>query len=223
MERRSLPFSCMFLALACLVLLQSVHGAEGYRNYTVGDSLGWYDKLKEPKVDYKKWVAGKNFSLGDFLIFNTDKNHSVVQTYNATTYQRCDYKNAEDDTVLWSTGPPSFDGVPVSIAVALVAEGMNYFFSGLYAGAQCRHGQRFKINVTHGHGLPESLRNPPPAAEAPPPDDGGVPETTVPYDFSHPKPMQEGMASGGRRRHSAVDLAGLLAAVFLLVYMGGKP
>ncbi|CAA6657034.1 unnamed protein product [Spirodela intermedia] len=157
MERRSLPFSCMFLALACLVLLQSVHGAEGYRNYTVGDSLGWYDKLKEPKVDYKKWVAGKNFSLGDFLIFNTDKNHSVVQTYNATTYQRCDYKNAEDDTV-----------------------GMNYFFSGLYAGAQCRHGQRFKINVTHGHGLPESLRNPPPAAEAPPPDDGGVPETTVP-------------------------------------------
>ena len=40
---------------------------EAYKNYTVGDSLGWYDKLQKPDVNYQKWVAGKNFSLGDFL------------------------------------------------------------------------------------------------------------------------------------------------------------
>lgn len=41
--------------------------ADAYKNYTVGDSLGWFDNLEKPTVNYGKWVAGKNFSLGDFL------------------------------------------------------------------------------------------------------------------------------------------------------------
>ncbi|KAJ8615241.1 hypothetical protein MRB53_034613 [Persea americana] len=41
--------------------------AAAYKNDTVGDSLGWYDKLQEPTINYQEWAAGKNFSLGDFL------------------------------------------------------------------------------------------------------------------------------------------------------------
>lgn len=47
--------------------LEAISSVEAYKNYTVGDSLGWYDKLGKPDVDYEKWVSTKSFSLGDFL------------------------------------------------------------------------------------------------------------------------------------------------------------
>ena len=70
MEQRRYPVSVglLFFILSCSVLLSfSGSSAEAYKNYTVGDALGWYDKLAKPSVNYQKWVAGKNFSLGDFL------------------------------------------------------------------------------------------------------------------------------------------------------------
>lgn len=64
------PFTCYafcrLLSSLCLILLNS-RRANAYQNYTVGDSLGWYDRLQVPQVNYQKWVSGKNFSLGDFL------------------------------------------------------------------------------------------------------------------------------------------------------------
>ncbi|KAG6473898.1 blue copper protein-like [Zingiber officinale] len=197
---RVVPFSnhaVCYPALFLFVFLAISERNDAYVNYTVGDSLGWYDRLEEPDVNYQKWVAGKNFSLGDFLIFNTDKNHSVVQTYNVTTYKRCDYNDAEaDDTAEWSSRQPT---AKVSIAVPLVKEGVNYFFSGNYDGRQCRHGQHFKINVTHGRGLPESLKHP---AEAPAP---GKPDTSagagavpsVPSSFDNPAQAGTAVAESG--------------------------
>ncbi|RWW24442.1 hypothetical protein BHE74_00002628 [Ensete ventricosum] len=217
---------CRLLSSLSLILLAS-QGANAYRNYTVGDSLGWYDRLQVPQVNYQKWVSGKNFSLGDFLsefpllhhsfwilftdlsssvvsfsvidhgrcccdaVFNTDKGHTVVQTYNVTTYKRCNYNDAEtDDTIEWSAGEPKFSKEKVTIAVPLLKEGMTYFFSGNNDGRQCRHGQHFKINVTHGQGLPESLKH---RAEAPAPvapETGGVVPgeavPSVPSSFSNP-------------------------------------
>ncbi|ONK54794.1 uncharacterized protein A4U43_UnF11240 [Asparagus officinalis] len=40
---------------------------EGYKNYTVGGSLSWFDSFKAPKIDYQKLAAAKDFALGDFL------------------------------------------------------------------------------------------------------------------------------------------------------------
>lgn len=59
-------FRCL-LIICCLVTLLSCHGTVAYKNYTVGDSLGWFDSLMKPAVDYQKWAAGKSFGLGDFL------------------------------------------------------------------------------------------------------------------------------------------------------------
>lgn len=186
------------LFLSTLLLLISFSGGsvQAYKNYTVGDSLGWYDTLEKPDVNYKKWVAGKNFSLGDFLIFNTDNNHSVIQTYNFTTYKLCDFDDDQSNgTIQWSTVDPSASSPnAVSLAVPLVKVGMTYFFSGDYDGEQCKNGQNFKMNVTYGQGLPKSLLDNP-SDEAPGPnnpysgDDLPTPDTLVPSNFNYPHDM----------------------------------
>ena len=121
-------------------------------------------------------------------VFNTDKNHSVVQTRNGTLYKSCDYNDSgPDDTVEWSAAAPEFSKDAVTVAVPLLKEGRAYFFSGNYDGEQCESGQRFAIDVAHGQGLPPDLR--PPVADAPAPSssagtaDGGA----AALDFSHPK------------------------------------
>ena len=57
----------MISSVVLCIISRSGGGVEAYKNYTVGDSLGWYDTLEKPSVNYQKWVASKNFSLGDFL------------------------------------------------------------------------------------------------------------------------------------------------------------
>ncbi|KAL6598830.1 hypothetical protein ACP70R_046090 [Stipagrostis hirtigluma subsp. patula] len=175
------------LAVAVAALAVPPRGGDAYKNYTVGDDKGWYDGLT-PGVDYQAWADGiKNFSLGDFLIFNTDKNHSVVQTRNGTLYKSCDYNDSgPDDTVEWSFGAPEFSKDAVTVAVPLLKEGRIYFFSGNYDGEQCENGQRFGIDVAHGQGLPPDLR--PPAADAPGPSAGpAAADGAAVLDFSHPK------------------------------------
>ncbi|CAL0307474.1 unnamed protein product [Lupinus luteus] len=192
MEQRR---SCYDFLFSGFILLLCFFGSvESYKNYTVGDSFGWFDSTVKPDVNYQKWVANKDFSLGDFLIFNTDNNHSIVQTYNFSSYKECDYDDAEDkDTVQWSASDPSnTETHDVYVAVPLVKEGVTYFFSSDYDGDQCKHGQRFKINVTYGQGLPKSLKDSSDSSPSPitSPVSGGedsAPDTIVPSNFSHPK------------------------------------
>ncbi|KAJ6345524.1 hypothetical protein OIU77_028541 [Salix suchowensis] len=179
----------LFLSFSSLLLLSFSGSVDAYKNYTVGDSLGWYDTTVKSNVDYQKWADGKNFSLGDFLIFNTDTNHSVVQTYNFTTYKLCDFDNSVDnDTVEWSSANPSNTLTQgATVAVPLLKEGPNYFFSGDYDGEQCDNGQHFKITVSHGKGLPDSLKDPSDQAPAPNAADyDSTPDTVVPFDFNNP-------------------------------------
>lgn len=189
-RRRGLTIvPCLAAAVVAVLAVTAPRGADAYKNYTVGDDKGWYDGLTHPGVDYQAWADGKNFSLGDFLIFNADKNHSVVQTRNGTLYKSCDYNDSgPDDTVEWSAAAPEFSKDAVTVAVPLLKEGRAYFFSGNYDGEQCESGQRFAIDVAHGQGLPPDLR--PPVADAPAPyaaaggtADGGA----AALDFSHPK------------------------------------
>lgn len=181
------------IAVAVAALAAAPRGADAYKNYTVGDDKGWYDDLAVQGVDYQAWADGKNFSLGDFLIFNTDKNHSVVQTRNGTLYKSCDYNDSgPDDTVEWSAAAPEFSKDAVTVAVPLLKEGRTYFFSGNYDGEQCENGQRFAIDVAHGQGLPPDLR--PPVADAPAPSAGPADGAAV-LDFSHPKNVTTPSAS----------------------------
>ncbi|CAK9147571.1 unnamed protein product [Ilex paraguariensis] len=231
MEQRhsTCSFGLVFFIFSTLCLLLSFSGSVGaYKNYTVGDSLGWFDNLEKPSVNYQKWVAGKNFSLGDFLFFNSDNNHSVIQTYNFNTYKRCDYQNAlNNDTTQWSSADPSATSPqPISVAVPLLKVGMTYFFSGDYDGDQCKNGQHFKINVTYGQGLPQSLKNP--SNDAPSPanpvsgDDESAPDTLVPSNFSDPQGTSDDIEASqsvslsvllklyGRQLHGVLIILGLI-------------
>ncbi|CAM0881004.1 unnamed protein product [Alopecurus aequalis] len=183
-RRRGFPVLVVAMAVAVLSTANPRAAVNAYKNYTVGDDKGWYDGLA---VDYQSWAEGYNFSLGDFLIFNTDKNHSVVQTRNETLYKSCDYDDSSpDDTVDWSAAAPEFSKDAVTAAVPLLKEGNTYFFSGNYDGEQCENGQRFAIAVAHGQGLPPDLM--PPAAAAPGPAAGPDSADAAPaFDFSHPK------------------------------------
>ncbi|KVI08119.1 cucumber peeling cupredoxin [Cynara cardunculus var. scolymus] len=180
-----------------MVMMVSMNGGvSGYKNYTVGEDLGWFDKLEKSSVNYQKWASSHTFSLGDFLLFNTDNNHTVVQTYNSTIYSLCDDSTSLDnDTVTWSSPDPSATNVhPVFVAVPLLKVGPTYFFSSDYDGEQCENGQRFSINVTHGQGLPPSLRTPSPGAPGPVGQQSGddtVPDTLVPANFDHPKDISD--------------------------------
>ncbi|CAI9271055.1 unnamed protein product [Lactuca saligna] len=197
-------------------------GVAGYKNYTVGDDLGWFDKLEKPTVNYQKWASSKTFSLGDFLVFNTDNNHTVVQTYNSTIYNLCDDSNALDnDTFQYASPDPSASIVhPVSVAVPLLKVGPTYFFSSDYDGEQCENGQRFSINVTYGQGLPPSLRTPPPGAPGPVGQQSGddtVPETTVPANFDHPKDISDDgddESDDGKKKKSMATIIGCSRWVF---------
>jgi len=62
------PFDPMSSSLSCLLLLFCLLGsAHAYKNYTVGDSLGWFDNTEKSNVNYQKWADTKEFTLGDFL------------------------------------------------------------------------------------------------------------------------------------------------------------
>nr|AAM61545.1 unknown [Arabidopsis thaliana] len=217
--------SCVNVLLIMYLMLLSL-SADAYKNYTVGESTGWFDIQERPSANYQKWADSKSFSLGDFLIFNTDSNHSVVQTYDFKTYKDCDYDNNENnDTTEWSAANPSATSpVPVSISVPLVKEGSNYFFSGNYDGEQCKFGQHFMINVTHGQGLPDSSS--PDDAAAPGPsessqsgDDEVAPDTIVPANFDHPKDIES--ADDDKEVHSKKSSSSTTkTSLFCFVFMG---
>ena len=55
------------MLIVMVFMMTTLGGVAGYKNYTVGGDLGWFDKLEKPTVDYQKWASSKTFSLGDFL------------------------------------------------------------------------------------------------------------------------------------------------------------
>ncbi|XP_030442196.2 cucumber peeling cupredoxin-like [Syzygium oleosum] len=168
------------IALFCLLLIAAASSsaaaaAAAYTNYTVGGNSGWFfdEATNATSANYSAWAASQTFNLGDYLLFNTNTNQTVIQTYNLTTYQACSTDDAsDDDTFQYGGGSEQF-GEALSVAVPLTLEGPNYFFSDADDGAQCQDGMRFEIDVKHGAGLPPSLSQPPPPppyAEPPGPD-----------------------------------------------------
>ncbi|KAL6623171.1 hypothetical protein ACP70R_033050 [Stipagrostis hirtigluma subsp. patula] len=194
--------------------------APAYRNHTVGGADGWvFDaKTNATSGNYSSWAAGETFYLGDYLIFKTNDNSSVVQTKNATAYSLCD-ASEDDSSDIYGGGGAGGPGPKqaLTVAVPLTEEGTNYFFSNGDDGAQCQQGMRFEIKVEHGRGLPPSLKNPPPAPKervlAPPPagtafsGTGGVEPGDGEADRTGGDKAAAAAAAGGRFLGVAVGAA----------------
>lgn len=173
------------------------------------------------------------YHFANFAVFNTDNNHSIIQTYNVTIYKLCDDSDALDnDTIEWSAADPSSTAPhSISVAVPLIKVGETYFFSSDYDGEQCLNGQRFQINVTYGQGLPPGLR---PDDDSPSPispqsgDDDSAPETLIPSNFDDPKDTSDddvkpsnSLPLSAFSKMFGVQLHGLMLAVtgfFILSY-----
>jgi hypothetical protein len=177
------PFLLAIITTAVLIGgAASETPVSAYANHTVGGPAGWlFDPAtNRSAADYTAWATNQTFSLGDFLIFNTNTNQTVIETYNQTTFRSCSVDESEsDDTFVYNGGSNQF-GQTALIAVQLTYEGPGYYFSGASDGIQCLNGMGFGISVQHGLGLPDSLRQPPPPPYAEPPssDDDG-PGTTI--------------------------------------------
>ncbi|RZC83628.1 hypothetical protein C5167_046417 [Papaver somniferum] len=111
-----------YLAIVTLLVLITIPSSESYTNHTVGGASGWYFNRSSNKsiTDYSKWASGKTFNLGDYLIFDTNTNQTVIQTYNETAYKIC---NADDttDASVYSGGAEI--GKQVVLSVPLIIEG----------------------------------------------------------------------------------------------------
>uniref|UniRef100_A0A5B7BKP8 Putative cucumber peeling cupredoxin-like n=1 Tax=Davidia involucrata TaxID=16924 RepID=A0A5B7BKP8_DAVIN len=138
--------------------------ATAYTNHTVGGTAGWFfnSTTNTSSTIYSSWVANQTFNLGDYLIFNTNTNQTVIQTYNETTYHSCSTDDSSDDDTFQYDGGSNQFGEALTIPVPLTIEGPNYYFSDADDGVQCQQGLAFEIVVSHGLGLPPSLNQPPP-------------------------------------------------------------
>lgn len=172
------------LLIAAALLITAAAAADTYTNHTVGGDAGWFfnSTKKKTSTDFSSWAANQTFNLGDYLIFNTNTNQTVIQTYNKTTYGSCITDDALDtDTFQYNGGSNDFGSV-MTVSVPLTIEGDQYYFSDADDGEQCQHGMAFMIKVSHGLGLPPSLNQPPPPAYVPPPgpaDEGQSPPIPV--------------------------------------------
>lgn len=191
-----------------------ITGAAAYTNHTVGGNAGWlFDATTNTTaIKYSDWAANQKFNLGDYLIFNTNTNQTVIQTYNKTTYRSCTTDDASDtDTFQYGGGNNQF-GQALTVPVPLTIEGSNYFFSDADDGVQCEQGMAFEITVRHGNGLPPSLNQPPPPPYVEPPssDDGSQ---SPPITVASNQPSGSGGIKGANVRWGAYGLACVILVI----------
>ncbi|XP_004492656.1 early nodulin-like protein 18 [Cicer arietinum] len=182
MASRSPPMAPYITVVVLFTTISAVAAATGYRNHTVGGTAGWFFNATSntSATNYSSWASTQTFSLGDYLIFNTNSNQSVILTYNKTSYLNCTTDDSDNDTFIYSSESYPFNE-SLTFPVPLTIVGPNYFFSDANEGVQCQHGLAFEIEVQHGLGLPPSLNQPPPPPyiEPPGPDSAQSPPITV--------------------------------------------
>ncbi|CAN6486707.1 unnamed protein product [Victoria cruziana] len=97
-------------------------------DYTVGGSNGW-----TLGVDYRSWVAGKTFQVGDRLVFTYDSSHTVDEVSQAS-YTSCS-----------SSNPISSDSTGNTI-IPLNTTGTHYFLCA--TPGHCQQGMKVQVQVT---------------------------------------------------------------------------
>ncbi|VVA98019.1 unnamed protein product [Arabis nemorensis] len=96
--------------------------------HIVGDSNGW-----ELFTNYTTWTRGREFHVGDVLVFNYDGDQHNVMQVNSTAYADCGRDNY---TSISTKGNDTI----------LISEvGELWFICGV--GDHCENGQKLKINV----------------------------------------------------------------------------
>ncbi|OEL21314.1 hypothetical protein BAE44_0017667 [Dichanthelium oligosanthes] len=151
------------LALCVLLLVHGVARRAEAASYNVGNSAGW-----DLSADLPSWADGKTFNVGDVLVFQYSKYHTLDEVDEAG-FKNC---SAADAVLSRSDG---------NTTVPLTAPGDRYFICGNQL--HCLGGMKLHVLVgqpTGGGGAPaggpqSAPQADPGAALAPGTEDAGVP------------------------------------------------
>ncbi|GJN26832.1 hypothetical protein PR202_gb14792 [Eleusine coracana subsp. coracana] len=145
------------LCVVLLVLGVASRGAEA-ASYNVGNSAGW-----DLSADFPSWLSGKTFYVGDDLVFQYSRYHTLAEVDEAG------FKNCSAADALLSRS----DG---NTTVQLSAPGDRYFICG--NKLHCLGGMRLHVLVTEPPAPAAAPQGNPGAAAGPGTDgdgDAGVP------------------------------------------------
>ncbi|CAE5967635.1 unnamed protein product [Arabidopsis arenosa] len=120
-------FSSLIILYAIFSLSSLMLKSEG-TEHIVGDSSGW-----ELFTNYTNWTQGREFHVGDVLVFNYKSDQHNVMQVNSTAYTDCGIDNY---TSLFTKGNDS-------IIISEVGE--LWFICAV--GDHCENGQKLSINV----------------------------------------------------------------------------
>ncbi|CAI0629285.1 unnamed protein product [Linum tenue] len=100
--------------------------------YTVADSFGW--NIPRNASLFQSWAAGKDFMVGDVLVFNYSAGAHNVAEVTSDAYAACT-----------TTNPISLDSRPPS-RITLTTPGEHFYLCAI--PGHCTAGQQLSINVT---------------------------------------------------------------------------
>ncbi|CAI0389283.1 unnamed protein product [Linum tenue] len=110
-----------------------VPSARSPMTYTVGDSFGWNIPTNGAAL-FQNWAAGKDFMVGDILVFNYTAGAHNVAEVTSDAYTACT-----------TTNPISLDSNPPS-RITLTTAGEHFYLCAV--PGHCSAGQQLSINVT---------------------------------------------------------------------------
>ncbi|KAH6778941.1 hypothetical protein C2S52_010178 [Perilla frutescens var. hirtella] len=99
-------------------------------DYIVGDDAGW-----NLNVNYTEWAEGKEFYVGDRIIFKYVVGDHNVYKVNGTAFQQC------------AVPPPSESLTSGNDIITLAAPGRKWYLCGVGNGAHCEAGMKLVITV----------------------------------------------------------------------------
>ncbi|XP_020238027.1 mavicyanin [Cajanus cajan] len=120
----------IFLALVATLIAKEAFAAQ----HVVGGSQGW-----DQSTDFKTWISGQTFKVGDKLVFKYTSLHSVVELGSESAYKNCDISSPIKSL---STG---------NDVVKLDKPGTRYFTCGTLG--HCSQGMKVKITTVKGNAL----------------------------------------------------------------------
>ncbi|KAH9678670.1 hypothetical protein KPL71_025812 [Citrus sinensis] len=161
--------------------IMALFGAAMAATYTVGDDAGW---TIQGHIDYSKWAEGKQFHVGDTLVFKYNKAMHDVRQVSHEDFQSC---NAKAPIEEYTTGMDS---------ITLKMAGHHYFLCGI--PGHCQVGQKVEINVLPGASSPGESPAPSPShngSPAPSPSHTESPAPSPGHSGSSTPPSSSGGSS----------------------------
>ncbi|OUZ99881.1 Plastocyanin-like [Macleaya cordata] len=121
-----------------LVLAAFLYEANA-ETYTVLDTIGWeIPPDGNGDAAYRNWTKGKEFEVGDTLLFNFGTGQHNVAKVSKEGYDNCTAMNPNS---IMATGP---------VTITLNSEGEHYFICTI--GQHCKLGQKLAITVKNDSG-----------------------------------------------------------------------